>query len=84
MPAFENPNDLPQRPKVEPLKSRTMTLSELQLETLDLIRKLRFQLRRPAHAEGMSDEEFLEHIVEPLETTIYQDREMLKNRWKNP
>jgi len=63
---------------VEPLKARTMGLSKLQLETLDLIRKLRFQLQRPAHAEGMSDNEFLEQIVEPLETKIYQDREVLR------
>lgn len=64
--------------KVTPLKKKTMTLSELQLRTLDVLRKVRFQFRRPAHAEGMSDDEFLENIIEPLETDIYQDRQMLK------
>ena len=55
-----------------------MTLSQLQLATLDLIRKLRFQMQRQAHDEGMSDDEFMENIVDPLETTIYQDREILR------
>lgn len=63
---------------VEPLKARTMTLGKLQLATLDLIRKVRFQLNRQAHDEGMSDAEFLEEIVEPLEQVIYADREVLR------
>jgi hypothetical protein len=62
----------------EPLKKRTMTLSKLQLRTLDVLRKVRFQLQRQAHEEGMSDDEFLDAILAPLETDIYQDRQMLK------
>ena len=63
---------------VEPLKSRTMTLDELQRETLSLIKKLKRQLRRSPHEGGLSDEEFIDDVVESLETTIRQDREMLK------
>ena len=63
---------------VEPLKSRTMTLYQLQLATLNLIRKLRFQLERQGHEEGMSDYEFLTEFVDPLETTILQDREVIR------
>lgn len=64
--------------KVEPLKSRTMTLGELQRETLALIKKVKRQLRRSPHEGGLSDEEFIDEVLESLETTIHQDREMLK------
>jgi hypothetical protein len=63
---------------VQPLKKKTMTLSELQLRTLDVLRKVRFQFNRAAHEEGMSDGEFLDAVLAPLETDIYQDRQMLK------
>lgn len=63
---------------VKPLKKKTMTLSQLQMRTLDALRKVRFQLQRQGHELGMSDSEFLEAVIEPLETTIYQDRQMLK------
>lgn len=63
---------------VQPLRKRTMTLNELQLKTLDVLRKVRFQLGRQAHEDGMTDTEFVEQYVEPLETEIYQDRQMLK------
>jgi len=55
-----------------------MTLSQLQMRTLDVLRKVRFQLGRQAHEEGMSDAEFIDSILEPLETDIHQDRQMLK------
>jgi hypothetical protein len=62
-----------------PLQKRTMTLSQLQMRTLDVLRKVRFQLQRPHWAaEGMTDAEFLEQIICPLETDIYQDRQILK------
>lgn len=64
--------------KVRPLTKRTMTLHELQMRTLDVLRKTRFQLRRQGHEGGMSDEEFIEQVVESLETDIYQDRQVLK------
>ena len=64
--------------EVKPLKKKTMTLNELQLRTLDVIRKARFQLGRSAHDNGMSDDEFIEQVLETLETEIYQDRHVLK------
>jgi hypothetical protein len=63
---------------VEPLRSKTMTLNELQLATLDLIRKVRFQMNRLPYQDGMSDFEFLENVVEPLEQKIYADRHVAK------
>lgn len=64
--------------RVKPLKSRTMTLNELQLETLDLIRKVRFQFNKNPYEEGMTDDEFLDQVVWPLESQIYSDRAVLK------
>jgi hypothetical protein len=64
--------------KVRPLKSRTMTLNELQLQTLDVLRKVKFQFGRKAHEDGMSDSEFVEHVVDPLSEKIYADRQVLK------
>jgi len=63
---------------VEPLRKKTMTLSELQMRTLDVLRRVRFQFQRQSHDPGMSDAEFLDQFVEPLETEIHQDRRMLK------
>ncbi len=65
-------------PKVKPLTQKTMTLSELQLRTLDVLRKVRFQFNRLAHEDGMSDAEFLDSVVSPLETVICQDRMVSK------
>lgn len=62
--------------KVPPLKSTIHTLDELQLETLNLCRKVRFQLQHHAHQSGLNDTEFLEQIVSPLEEKIYADRAM--------
>lgn len=64
--------------KVKPLKKRIMTLSQLQLKTLDVLRKVKFQFNRNPYSEGMSDEEFIENIVDSLMTNIYQDRHMAK------
>lgn len=66
---------------VKPLRSKTMTLSELQLRTLDVLRKVRFQLGRAAHEEGMSDAEFVDEVIDSLSTDIYQDRQVLKIRY---
>lgn len=63
---------------VEPLKKRCMTLSQLQLRTLDVLRRVRFQFQRAAHEPGMTDAEFIEEFIEPLESDIYQDRQMSK------
>lgn len=67
-----------QTTKVPPLTKRTMTLNELQLRTMDVLRKVKFQLGRVAHEEGMSDAEFIEEVLDPLTTDIYQDREVLR------
>jgi len=64
--------------EIEPLKEKTYTLSHLQLEILDLIRRVRFQLQRPAHAEGMNNEEFIDEFLEPFEMKILADREFLR------
>lgn len=62
----------------QPLKKRTMTLNELQMRTLDVLRKVRFQFGHAPHEYGMNDDEFIDSVVEPLETDIYQDRQILK------
>lgn len=66
--------------KPKPLKKKTMTLNQLQLRTLDVLRRVRFQFGRQAHEEGMSDSEFIDRFVEPLETDIHQDRYVLRMR----
>ena len=66
------------QPTVKPLQSRTMTLRELQMKTLDLIRHVRFQLNRQAHEDGMSDSEFSEEFLDPFEEQIYADRHVLQ------
>ena len=75
--------DCPKPSKVRPLTKKTMTLSQLQLRTLDVLRKVRFQFKRQGHEDGMTDEEFLDNVLEPLETDIYQDRHVLKDK-KSP
>lgn len=64
--------------KVRPLQKKTMTLHQLQVRTLDVLRLAKFQFRRQGYEDGMSDEEFIDKVLEPLETDIYQDRQMLK------
>jgi len=67
---------------VEPLKARTMTLSELQLATLDMIRKVRKQLNHQGYEGGLSDWEFIESVLIPLEHSIRADRDVLKRAAK--
>jgi hypothetical protein len=69
--------------QVTPLRSRTMTLSQLQMEVLDVLRKVKFQFRRQAHEDGMSDAEFIEQVIDQLATKIYQDRQVLKMHRRN-
>jgi hypothetical protein len=64
--------------KVKPLTKRAMSLNQLQLRTLDVLRKVKFQFGRQAHEEGMSDAEFIEKVIDPLSTDIYQDRHVLR------
>lgn len=63
---------------VEPLKSRTMTLDELQRETLKVLRKVRRQLNRSPYQSGMSDLEFMEEVLDPLQMRILADRDVLR------
>lgn len=63
---------------VKPLRKRTMTLRQLQMRTLDVLRHVRFQFGRQSWQEGMSDSEFIEKFITPLETDIYQDRQIIK------
>lgn len=69
--------------KVRPLTKRTMTLHQLQMRTLDVLRKVKFQLGRQAHEDGMSDAEFVDQVIDPLATDIYQDRQVLKMHRKS-
>lgn len=68
---------------VKPLRKKTMTLNQLQMRTLDVLRKVKFQLQRQGYEVGMSDSEFIEQIIDPLSTDIYQDRYVLKHATKS-
>ena len=63
--------------KPQPLQRKTMTLDQLQSNTLKLIRKVRKHLRKLHWQEGMTDEEFIDW-AEELETRIKQDRAILR------
>ena len=66
--------------QVEPLKSKTMTLQELQKRTLKVLKLVRKQFNRAAHEDGMSDTEFLDKVVGSLEWDIKSDRAVEKLR----
>lgn len=68
---------------VKPLKARILTLEELQQETLQLIKKTRKQFNHKPHEEGMSDRDFVDLVLTPLETKIQQDIEMQKDSDRN-
>lgn len=55
-----------------------MTIDELQVETLRLIRKVRRHLTEPAWKGGPTDAEFDEEVLEKLQTQIEQDREVMR------
>jgi len=61
---------------VRPLKSKTMTIDELRTSVLTFMRQTRKQFNRAAHDEGMSDNEFLSHVLDPLEYRIRADRDV--------
>lgn len=63
---------------IRPLRKKTMSLKQLQKRTLTVLRKTIKQFNRKAYEGGMSDTEFIEEVILPLETDIYQDQEMLK------
>lgn len=64
--------------ELKPLTKRTMTLDELQRRALKVLRLTYKQFRRMPHEGGMSDEEFIEKVLVPLEIDIRQDREMIE------
>lgn len=69
--------------KIKPLTKSTMTLGQLQTRTLEVLRKVRRQFNRMPHEEGLSDREFLDQVIEPLEIDIRQDRAIEKMAKKN-
>lgn len=75
-------DDVQPTKKVEPLRKRTMTLNELQVRTANVIRLVKFQFGRAAYGDGMTDAEFIEDVLDPLATDIYQDRQILKDARK--
>lgn len=66
------------KPKVEPLKRRTMTLDELQQRTIKAIRQMQKQLKRKHYHGGMTDDEFSDQVLNALANDILMDREILK------
>jgi hypothetical protein len=50
-----------------------MTLDELRRRTLELINATRKQLRRHSWQDGMSDEEFIDKVLNHLEHQITDD-----------
>jgi len=63
---------------VKPLRRRTLTLKQLQAKSLRLISKMRKHLSVPPHISGVTDGEFTENVLCPLETQIKEDVEMMK------
>lgn len=64
--------------KVKPLKRRIMTLDELRAKTLDMIRCCRKQFRKGPYEDGMTDEEFIDDVLNDFECQINCDIEMEK------
>lgn len=62
--------------KTRTLKSSVMTLDELQRETLGLIRRMKAQLRKSPWQGGLSDREFIEHVLDPMQSKVAADREV--------
>ena len=56
-----------------------MTLEELQLKTLSVLKRVRKQFNRAAHEDGLSDGEFMDQVVEPLERKIKDDIYVVKH-----
>lgn len=72
--------------EVKPLKSRTMTLEELQERTLKLIRQMRRQLNRRGFEGGLSDKEFQDQVLDVLESKLLNDKWVLmhtRNKGEN-
>lgn len=65
--------------KVTPLRRRTMTLEQLQLKTLRLIKKIHKHLNTPTLVSGVTDGEFFEKYCYPLEARISEDRMILSD-----
>lgn len=77
-PSHEKGDPGAEGPGVPPLRSRTMTLEELQQATLLLIRRVRKQLAKLPWQSGLTDEEFMDQVLSKLETEILQDIEVLR------
>lgn len=66
--------------KVPSLKCRTMSLDRLQKETLRVLRLARKQFNRAAYEDGLSDNEFIREVLEPLMHSIRTDRAVIRMR----
>lgn len=60
------------------LRSKTMTLDQLQQRVLKTIRQTVKQFNRLAHEPGLSDYEFINDALLPLKTEIEQDRDVIR------
>lgn len=63
---------------VEPLKKRTMTIEQLRKRTKRVLNQCRKQFLKTPYEPGMSDEEFIDEVINPLLTDIWQDTQMEK------
>lgn len=61
---------------IKPLKARVDTLEELQTKVLKVCALLRRQFNRAPYEGGLSDTEFLDQVIAPLERKIQTDREI--------
>jgi len=68
----------------KPLRRKTMSLNVLQLRILDVLKQTIKQFNRLAHEDGMSDSEFIDHVLLKLQTEIKQDRYVLKKIDSSP
>lgn len=62
---------------IEPLRKRTMTLSQLQRRTLKVLREIRKHLNTPGAIAELSDQELINDVIEPLISDIQTDRIIL-------
>lgn len=65
-------------PKVKPLRGKTMGLDALRVRVLDVLKKTRDQLHKTPYEDGLTDEEFIEQVLDTLEIEITQDIEYEK------
>lgn len=70
------------RNKPLPLRSEILSQQLLQVEILTLIERVRKQLNRAGWEDGMTDQEFITRVLDPLKTKIENDQYM-QRMYKN-